>query len=124
MSKKQQCVRNLTQSIRDRIAESLILAKAEWLKAEQAQEIREALLAKIRKIFDELYEVRNAKKLAQEGQVHVYRALSVFARAQEAILSNASLDEIQGLLEEGDAEVSQIERSHAEGPTKMRSKGA
>ncbi len=46
--------------------------------------MREALLVKVRKIFDELCAVKDAKGLAAEGQVHVYAALAAFAKTHNA----------------------------------------
>ena len=79
------------------------------LTAQEAQDIRMDLLMKVRKLIDELLEVRNAKDLAEEGQVHVYKALGSLIRMQSSIISDASLDEIQAMLEDADAEISQIQ---------------
>ena len=93
------------------------------LTAQEAQSIRVDLLKKVRKLFDELYEVRNAAHLAEEGQSHIYRALTTLARVQTSILSDASLDEIQALLEDADAEISQAQPSTPESRTKGKGKG-
>jgi hypothetical protein len=87
------------------------------LSAEEVQDIRVELLAKVRKLFDELFAVRNAEHLAEEGQVHVYRALTALVRVQSSILSDASLDEIQALLEDADAEISQAQPTAASSGT-------
>ena len=80
------------------------------LTAADAQDIRVELLTKVQKIIDELFEVRNAKQLAAEGQTHLYRALMNAIKAQNSILNDASLDEIQAMLEETDAELSQAQQ--------------
>jgi hypothetical protein len=60
-------------------------------------------------LINELLEVRNAGDLAEEGQMHVYKALTALIRTLTSILSDASLDEIQAMLEDADAEISQAQ---------------
>jgi hypothetical protein len=79
------------------------------LTAQAAQDLRMDLLEKVGRLLDELLKVRDAQRLAEEGQVHVYRALTSLIRVKSAILTDASLDEIQALLEDADAEISQAQ---------------
>jgi hypothetical protein len=48
--------------------------------------IRMDLLKKVGMLIDELLAVRNAKDLAEKGQVHVYRPLTTLIRAKSALL--------------------------------------
>jgi hypothetical protein len=86
------------------------------LAALEAQEIRLELLRKTNQLIDELFKVRDAPDLAQEGQIHVYRALATLIRVANAILSEASLDEIQGMLEDADGEISQAQSTQKDSP--------
>ena len=81
------------------------------LTASEAQDVRMELLAKVKKLTDELFAIRNAKQLAEEGQLHVYRALTVLIRVENSILNDAALDEIQAMLESADGEISQAQQS-------------
>jgi pyruvate formate-lyase activating enzyme-like uncharacterized protein len=83
------------------------------LTAERAQDTRLELLTKVQKLVEELYAVRNAEHLAEEGQVHVYRTLTTLIRVENSILNDAGLDEIQALLEDADADLSQAKPSAA-----------
>ena len=85
------------------------------LTAQKAQDIRMEMLEKVGKLLDELFQVRNAQELAKEGQVHVYRALTTLIRVKNAILSDASLDEIQAMLEDADGEISQAQSTEKSG---------
>jgi hypothetical protein len=51
--------------------------------------------------------MRGSQRLAEECLVHVYKALTALIRLRALIISEASLDEIQAMLEAADGEISQ-----------------
>ena len=86
---------------------------ASGLTASQAQEERKAMLEVVNTLIHELLQERNAKQLAADNMSHLYRALVDLIRVKNALLNDASLDEIQTMLEDADVEISQAQPSKA-----------
>lgn len=93
------------------VAEASLVLGAEFLTADVAVTKRMILIEILDAVLDDLFKARKKMKPTNMKAAQFYHAIAKLALAENAIMADAALDEIQGMLEEAEESVKRAEKT-------------
>ena len=89
-----------------------MLLQAQFMQADEAASIREAIIAKLKQAMKELFEARSAKSLKDtEDQIALYTALIKIGLALNVVLADRQADIVQKAVEEAQNATTLVENA-------------